>query len=142
SIRDSCIFARHNVLSEPPFSRMDLITCRNVLIYLDGEVQQRVMPILHYALQPSGFLWLGSSETIGSYRNLFEIEDTRHKIYQKKPGLSRISVSELATTHAAATAAGKPMRPHEPLPTGLDSSKEAERILLAKYAPPSVLVNN
>jgi two-component system, chemotaxis family, CheB/CheR fusion protein len=65
SIRDRCVFARHNVLVDPPFSRVDLISCRNLLIYLEPPLQQRVVAILHYALKPSGFLWLGASETIG-----------------------------------------------------------------------------
>ena len=86
SIREACIFSRHNVLSDPPFSRIDLISCRNLLIYLEPELQQRVIPTLHYALKPSGFLWLGGSETIGSHRNLFEVEDAKHKIYTKKSG--------------------------------------------------------
>jgi two-component system CheB/CheR fusion protein len=142
SIRDMCVFARHNVLSEPPFSRMDLITCRNLLIYLDGEVQQRVVPILHYALQPSGFLWLGTSETIGSYRDLFEVEDVKHKVYAKKPGMSRVVLGGFSRGHSLTFVAGaKPAPPREQLPTGIDSLKEAERILLAKYAPPSILIN-
>src|SRR3569832_1479559 len=68
SIRDMCIFARQNVLADPPFSRMDLIACRNMLIYLEPVLQQKMLPILHYALQAHGFLWLGSSETIGNAR--------------------------------------------------------------------------
>ena len=139
SIRDICVFARHNVLTEPPFSRMDMITCRNLLIYLDSEIQQRVVPILHYALLPSGYLWLGNSETIGSYRDLFEIEDTKHKIYAKKPGLSRPVLGDLTSGRAPSCA--KPARVREPMSGGIDAVKEAERILLAKYAPPGVLVN-
>src|SRR5262249_58973130 len=83
-IRVAGVFARHNVLTEPPFSRIDLVSCRNLLIYLGQEMQQRVIPILHYALQPKGFLWLGNSETIGSFRDLFEPETMKHKIYRKK----------------------------------------------------------
>jgi two-component system CheB/CheR fusion protein len=83
-IRDACIFARHNVLEDPPFSRVDLVSCRNMLIYLDGELQDKVIPILHYALTPGGYLWLGASETIGSYRESFEPLNTRYKVYRKK----------------------------------------------------------
>lgn len=67
-IRDLCLFAQHNVLTDPPFSRLDLISCRNLLIYLEPVLQQKIVPILHYALKPTGLLWLGSAETIGSYR--------------------------------------------------------------------------
>jgi two-component system CheB/CheR fusion protein len=71
-IRDMCTFARQNVLSDPPFSRIDLITCRNLLIYLEPVLQQKLIPMLHYSLRSPGYLWLGASETIGSYRDLFE----------------------------------------------------------------------
>src|SRR5262249_22208079 len=83
SIRDMCVFARHNVLADPPFSRMDVITCRNVLIYLEPVLQRRLMPMIHYALKSSGFLWLGSSESIGSFTELFEVEDAKNKLYTK-----------------------------------------------------------
>ena len=141
SIRDVCVFARHNVLTEPPFSRMDMITCRNLLIYLDSEMQQRIVPILHYALLPWGYLWLGNSETIGSYRDLFQIEDTKHKIYVKNPSLSRAALGGLTSARTPSDAGAKPARIREMVHGGVDAAKEAERILLAKYAPPGVLVN-
>ena len=77
---DFCIehFARHNVLVDPPFSRVDLVSCRNPLTYLEPPIQQRVVTILHYALKPRGVLWLVGSETIGPYRDLFEVQDTAH----------------------------------------------------------------
>ncbi|HEV8458110.1 MAG TPA: chemotaxis protein CheB, partial [Methylomirabilota bacterium] len=140
SIRDACVFARHNVLSEPPFSRIDLISCRNVLIYLDPSLQQRVLAILHYALQPKGFLWLGGSETIGAYRDLFEIEDAKQKIYVKKLGATRVTVDLLPTLRGAEPrAASQPGR--EVGGPGTDVQREADRLLLARYAPASVLIN-
>jgi two-component system, chemotaxis family, CheB/CheR fusion protein len=93
SIRDMCVFSRHDVLTDPPFSRMDLISCRNLLIYMELATQRRIVPTLHYALKPSGFLWLGTSEAIGAYRHLFEVEDAKHKIYLKSQAPSRGSVS-------------------------------------------------
>ena len=84
SIRDACVFSKHNVLTDPPFSRIDLIGCRNLLIYLEPVLQQRILPLFHYALKPTGFLWLGGSETIGTHRDLFEEKDRKHKIYAKK----------------------------------------------------------
>ena len=66
SIRDACIFSRHNVLADPPFSRIDMISCRNLLIYLDNFLQKKAIATFHYALNPTGFLLLGKSETIGS----------------------------------------------------------------------------
>lgn len=84
SIRDVCVFAVQNIIQDPPFSRVDLISCRNLMIYFSGPLQKRVFPILHYALKPSGFLYLGSSETAAGYSDLFEIFDKKHKIYLKK----------------------------------------------------------
>jgi two-component system CheB/CheR fusion protein len=140
AIRDVCIFARQNVLSDPPFSRMDLISCRNMLIYLEPVLQQRLLPILHYSLQPQGFLWLGSSETIGAYRDLFEIEDTRNKIYSKKAGSGRSG--ERVQYQLLIPKPPRAERSGEPPPLGpLDALKEADRILLQRYAPPGVVIN-
>jgi len=74
-LRDMCVFARQNVIADPPFSRMDLISCRNLLIYLDPVLQKHILPLLHYALKSTGVLWLGSSETTGVVSELFEPED-------------------------------------------------------------------
>src|SRR5207247_2506891 len=87
-LREAVVFARQNILSDPPFSRMDLISCRNLLIYLDSNLQKKVMPTFHYALKPKGCLFLGASETIGTFTNLFEQMDKKHKIYFRKPGPS------------------------------------------------------
>jgi two-component system CheB/CheR fusion protein len=140
SIRDACVFARHDVLSEPPFSRIDLISCRNLLIYLEPSLQQRVLTILHYALKPKGALWLGSSETIGTYRDLFEVDDNRQKFYSKRPGAPRAAVSLIPTPRGKEPhALSQPRR--EILAPGLDVQKEADRLLLTRYAPASVLIN-
>ncbi|MBF8299931.1 MAG: signal transduction histidine kinase, partial [Acidobacteria bacterium] len=138
SIRDVCVFSRHNVLADPPFSRIDLISCRNLLIYLEPVLQQRIMPILHYALKPSGFLWLGASETIGGYRNLFESEDPRHKIYAKKPGPHG---AHFPLQHGGAPRTGFTPLAAPPAAAGTDLAREADRILMSKFAPPSVLVS-
>jgi two-component system CheB/CheR fusion protein len=90
-IRDEAVFARHNVLADPPFSHVDMISCRNLLIYLDPVLQKRVIPLFHYALNPDGALVLGSSESIGSFGDLFEIYDAKQKIFRRKAGPSRPS---------------------------------------------------
>ena len=84
SIRDLCVFARQNVAADPPFSHLDLISCRNVLIYLTPVLQKRVIPTFHYALNPNGFLVLGASETVGSFADLFGVVDPKSRIYAKK----------------------------------------------------------
>ena len=76
-------------MPDPPFSRMDLISCRNLLIYLQPEAQKKMMPMFHYALKPGGFLWLGTSESVGGFANLFVAHDRRQKVYSKKPVLAR-----------------------------------------------------
>src|SRR5215472_8149684 len=84
SIRDMCVFARQNVLVDPPFSNLDLISCRNVLIYFGPALQRRVVPLFHYALRATAFLLLGTSETIGSNTEHFLLVDKKNKIYTKK----------------------------------------------------------
>ena len=83
-VRDICTFARHNVITDPPFSRLDLISCRNVLIYLSPQVHHRCIPQFHHALNPSGYLVLGSAESIGTFDELFDVVDKKNKIYVKK----------------------------------------------------------
>ena len=84
ALREMVVFARQNLISDPPFSRLDLISCRNLLIYLEPSLQKRALPTFHYALKPGGFLFLGGSESIGSFADLFEPVDKKHKIYSKK----------------------------------------------------------
>jgi two-component system, chemotaxis family, CheB/CheR fusion protein len=141
SIRDACVFARHNVLSDPPFSRMDLITCRNLMIYMQPVLQRQVFPLFHYALKPNGFLWLGSSETIGTFTDLFGVEDARQKIFRRR---GAPSPSHLVVPLATSTWATRPGRAEAPVERGgaeADVQREADRLALAKYAPPGVVVN-
>ncbi len=86
SIRERCVFSRHNLLADPPFSRVDLISCRNLLIYLEPVLQQRLMRTFHYALKAEGWLWLGSSESVGATSTLFDAADVRHKIFTRRAG--------------------------------------------------------
>ncbi len=83
-LRDMMIFSEQNIIKDPPFSRIDLICCRNLLIYMGAELQKKLIPLFHYALKPGGILFLGSSETIGEFGNLFATLDRKSKIYQKK----------------------------------------------------------
>ena len=83
-LREMVVFTRQNLITDPPFSRMDLISCRNLLIYLEPSLQKKAVPTFHYALRPQGFLFLGASESIGSFTDLFEPADKRYKIYSKK----------------------------------------------------------
>jgi two-component system, chemotaxis family, CheB/CheR fusion protein len=91
-VRDLCIFSAHSVVRDPPFSRIDLVSCRNLLIYLDGEVQRRVIPVFHYALRPGGWLFLGPSESVGQYGELFASADKKHRIFRRRDHASAVRV--------------------------------------------------
>ncbi len=86
SIRETCVFAKHDLTRDPPFSKLDLISLRNVLIYLGPLLQRRVMPLLHFALRPGGFLMLGESESVGGFTDLFSLVDKKSKIYAARSG--------------------------------------------------------
>ena len=90
AVRDMCVFAQQNLAWDPPFSQMNLVACRSLLIYLAPPLQRKIVPILHYALKPSGFLILGKSEGITAFQNLFATVDAKHKIFAKKALASRL----------------------------------------------------
>ncbi|HZV08089.1 MAG TPA: chemotaxis protein CheB [Gemmataceae bacterium] len=140
SIRELCVFSRHNLVSDPPFGHINLISCRNVLIYMDTALQRRVLPVLHYALNPDSFLFLGSSESIGSFGDLFETIDSRHRIFVKKP--ANVGPLEFAP-HLPLEGRGPRAGREEGggLWSALDVQREADRILLARYAPVGVVVD-
>jgi two-component system CheB/CheR fusion protein len=83
-LREMVIFAPHNFIKDPPFSKMDLVCCRNLLIYLEVELQKRLLPLLHYALKPGGIMFLGPSESVGEFTDLFTVVDKKYKIYQRR----------------------------------------------------------
>ena len=85
-LRDMCVFARQDLTRDPPFSRLDLICCRNVLIYMDTRLQKKLLSMFHYALKPQGILLLGHAESIGHHSELFSLMDKKHRIFRKKPG--------------------------------------------------------
>jgi two-component system CheB/CheR fusion protein len=143
-LREAVVFARQNLLSDPPFSRMDLVSCRNLLIYLDAGLQKTVMPTFHYALKPKGCLFLGASETIGTFTNLFEQVDKKHKIYFKKPGPSPPLHLQRAQKQVAAgkqLSVSKSTEATEVVRVEPKAQREADRLTRNRYAPPSVLVN-
>ena len=140
-IRERCIFSRHNVLADPPFSRVDLISCRNLLIYMEPVLQQQVMALLHYALKPGGHLWLGRSETAGASRALFDVEDAQHKIFVRRPGGSAPTLPFRPAIGGVRVDPFLRAAPELKAAPRADLHKEAERILLAKYAPPGVVIS-
>src|SRR5213592_3049046 len=140
NVRDICTFARQNITADPPFSRLDLISCRNVLIYLSPELHKRCIPQFHYALKPGGYLILGPAESVGLYDELFKVVDKKNKIYAKTAtatpqkfaiipqgyGVSHLPVRSILGGGAEA---------------GADLLKVADRIMLSAYAPAAVVID-
>ncbi|HEX7151690.1 MAG TPA: chemotaxis protein CheB, partial [Thermoanaerobaculia bacterium] len=140
SIRELCIFADHNLLKDPPFSRLDLISCSNLLIYLQPEQQERAAAIFRYALNGTGLLMLGPSETLRPDTSGFILLDKKSKLYRVAPGSRpRLDLSFRGPKRGDTTAAARP-------PSGAtaveDVGRIADRLLLERYAHPSVVVND
>jgi len=142
SIRDMCVFARQNVAIDPPFSNLDLISCRNVLIYLTPVLQKRVMPIFHYALKPDGVLFLGTSESMAEAATLFEQIDKRHKFFARKstPYRPAVDVGRFAPREMVAIPARGPDRP-KPEVEIANVQHEVDRLILSRYSPAAVVIN-
>jgi two-component system CheB/CheR fusion protein len=138
-IRDTCIFAKQNVAEDPPFSKLDLISCRNLLIYLGLSLQKKVFPTFHYSLRPGGYLMLGTSETIGTFSNLFALVDKKNKIYIRNETYSRPEV-EFLPAQPIDISEPKPNKPRIEIRHS-DLQKKAEEIMLSQFCPPAVIVN-
>jgi two-component system CheB/CheR fusion protein len=142
-LRDMCIFARQNVGKDSPFSRLDLISCRNLLIYLGPKLQRKLMPIFHYALNPTGFLVLGSSESVGGHADLYRLIDRRFRIYSRKSTTRRTSFEfSIEAPLAGIPPAPKPISTMpDDLKEPFDVIREADRLVLHRHGPVGVLVN-
>ena len=142
TIREICVFAKQNLVADPPFSNLDLISCRNVLIYLQPASQKKVIPLFHYSLKSTGFLFLGISETIGEFSNLFALVDKKHKIYSRKLASIRLNLDFVTSNYPVEKANGKKINKDKDSGNGTEIQKEAERIIWDKYAPVGVVVNS
>ena len=142
-IRDMMIFSEQDVIKDPPFSKLDLICCRNLLIYLGSELQKKLIPLFHYALNTGGMLFLGTSESIGEFDNLFSTLDRQSKLYQSKEDFLNAPRQNSGRFVPPLAAGWTAQKPFGQLPgTGKVSLRETtERILLEQYAPVSVLVS-
>ena len=140
SIRSRVVFARQNVIDDPPFARLDLISCRNLMIYLNQPVQKRVMEIFHYALNPGGYLFLGKSEGADMHRDLFKAVDSRARIYQRQKGVAHYA---LPVTQGVPRAQSGSVEYSKNATTSTDliSMRTLEE-LTERYAPPSLVVND
>lgn len=143
NIREMVIFSEHDLTKDPPFSKLDLLSCRNVLIYMDGELQKRLIPLFYYALNPGKFLFLGSSETINGFTSLFDTLDRKAKLYQSRQNVGLEKLHSIATYIPPRLAIKEVQKkPDEVLVQGKPKFRElTEQILLQNYAPAGVLVN-
>jgi two-component system CheB/CheR fusion protein len=140
SVREMCVFAKQNVVKDPPFSNLDLISCRNLLIYFGPILQKRAIPTFYYALKPRGYLMLGPSESLGSFEDLFTLIDKKNKIYQKKRSNARVVTHFIGPNNVVPR-----MEPiHNPniLDTAPSVDREVDRILAQRFVPGSIVVND
>lgn len=141
SIRDGIVFAQQNILTDPPFTKLDMVSCRNLLIYLNSETQKKILPLFNYILNPGGVLFLGSSETIGSQIDLFSPLDNKWKIFMRRaPAVSRGQIefptSRLPFESRMAESARTQKEPE------VNITETARSFILQNIAPPVVLIND
>jgi two-component system CheB/CheR fusion protein len=136
-VRESVVFAVHNLIADPPFSKLDLVSCRNVLIYLEPEAQKRVLSLLHFALREGGCLVLGSSETVGPQAGLFEEESRKFRIY-RRVGAARPEGIQFPAPYVARVEAE---RPPEPRAAAGQLAGVAQQLLVERYAPACVVID-
>jgi two-component system, chemotaxis family, CheB/CheR fusion protein len=144
AVRELCVFARQDLSSDPPFSNVDLISCRNVLIYLGDTLQQRIMPIFHYSLNGTGFLLLGTSESTGKSTDLFITIEKKHRIYQKNPTATQSTFSFTPSNYRPLDLVGT-LRDSQSIPvvpSGFDLQEKVDRLIADRYTPIGVVVDD
>ena len=145
AVRDMCVFARQDLAADPPFSQMNVVVCRNLLIYVQPLLQKKIIPILHYALKSTGFLVLGSSESVAAFPDLFSTVDKKHRIYSKKPVISRLHYDFVQQYYPAMSSRNAPreaQKPQDPAKIEFDVQAEADRAVLKNHAPVGVVIND
>jgi two-component system CheB/CheR fusion protein len=140
SVREVCIFAKQNIAKDPPFSNLDLISCRNLLIYLGPELQKRVIPTMHYALRAGGFLLLGGAESLGVFTDYFSLVDKKFRIYQKKTTGARL-VTYFTGVDYSLRRQNEARNP-KPAAAAVNIEKEVERELVNRFVPASIVINS
>ncbi|HET8547388.1 MAG TPA: CheR family methyltransferase, partial [Bryobacteraceae bacterium] len=140
-LREMVLFSSHSFIKDPPFSRLDLISCRNVMIYLGQELQKKLIPLFHYALRPGGYLFLGPSESAGTHKELFGTVDKKHRIFERRETLPRPAVDFPLTEISRPNQPGgkSAVKPPEPAEER-ELPKRLERIILQRYRPACVTV--
>jgi two-component system CheB/CheR fusion protein len=138
-LRDLCIFTDHDLIRDPPFSRLNLLSCRNLLIYMKSDLQRQIFPMFHYALRPGGFLFLGASEDILRHNELFVAVDKAHRIFQRRGLIAPLKVP--VPQFARMPTSPGSMRPHEVRATASGTLRVAVNLVAEKFTPAYVIVN-
>jgi two-component system, chemotaxis family, CheB/CheR fusion protein len=144
TVRELCVFARQDLSSDPPFSNVDLISCRNVLIYLGDTLQQRIMPIFHYSLNGTGFLLLGTSESTGKSADLFTVIEKKHRIYRKNPTATQSTFSFTPSNYPTLKVVDN-LGHQQSIPAatqGFDLQEKVDRLIADRYTPVGVVVDD
>jgi PAS domain-containing protein len=139
-IREMVIFAPQNLIVDPPFTKLDLLSCRNLLIYLTPEVQKKLIPLFHYSLSPGGILFLGSAETVGGGHDLFVPLSGKSRLFRRRESGLRLERVDLPSSFSAGPPTGPDARAAAKPPLSLQSL--ADQLVLQRYAPPAVLTND
>ncbi|MCW2239155.1 CheR family methyltransferase [Azospirillum canadense] len=139
-VRDLCIFSAHSIVRDPPFSRIDLISCRNLLIYLGAELQDQVIPMFHYALRPGGYLFLGVAETIGQHQTLFAPIDKKHRLFRRQD-TAPVSIPFPLGGHGSRSVQGAVETPRSTQSNAALLRGQVEARVLERFAPAHVVVN-
>jgi two-component system CheB/CheR fusion protein len=139
-IREMVVFAPQSLILDPPFTKLDMLSCRNLLIYLDSELQKKLMPLFHYSLNPGGLLFLGSAETVGGFTDLFASLGGKTRLYRRTESATRAEPIEFPPAFASPLPAGTEARPETKTPSSLQSL--ADQLVLELYSLPAVLVND
>lgn len=139
-VREKLVFAKQDLIKDPPFSRLDLVCCRNVLIYMDSELQKKIIQMFHYVLNPDGFLFLGTSETIGQYSDLFASVENKQKLFKRKTQFIKHyeypAIPNISDFTGESQKSGKEIK-HE-----IDIKNFAKKLILNEYSPPCVFIND
>ena len=139
-IREMVVFAVQNVIMDPPFTKLDILSCRNLLIYLAPELQKKLLPLFHYALNPGGILFLGSAETIGAFTDLFSPLDSKSRLYRRLDSALRAEPVEFPSSFVPPPSGLAEQAPKVKPAVNLQSL--ADQVLLQQYSPAAVLVND
>ncbi|RZL05967.1 MAG: chemotaxis protein CheR, partial [Pedobacter sp.] len=140
-VREMIVFAQHNLIKDAPFTKLDLLCCRNVMIYLTTDLQRKLLPVFHYSLSNKGLLFLGPAESVGIYTEAFNVIDSKWKLYERKDGISSLSKMVDFPFNISSQPKSEREKADKPTPKGI-ITEAFHNVLLEKHTPASLLVND